>query len=222
MHILDFRPEEIAAALAGEEKAKKSLDGKLDRIATRIGSLTKKLAELKKEATASERRIEHLNVARALHVPIPEEVWNMRVALGEMRVKARETDSKSESASLGAEISRLEKALLAKCSHSFVINAAGYQAYQSNADEDRSEPGERFCAICNHHEREYATWSGGEGGYKQLVEAEHRVWGVGHREKIGDLRKEFLGNHDLRQLIMHFTPQRVLELLQNFRTPPTK
>jgi hypothetical protein len=222
MHILDFAPKEITSAIDDEEKAKKNLNGKLERVAAHIGRLAKKRDDLKKEATASERRIELFRIALALHAPIPEEVWNMRVRLGEKCVKACETDSKSESATLHTEIAQIEKDLVTRCPHPLVINAAGYQAYQSNADEDRSEPGERFCAVCNLHEYEYRPLGFGEGGFKRLVEDAHRVWGAGRREKIGELRKMFLGVHDLRQLIMHFTPQRVLELLQNFRTPPTK
>ncbi|WKZ29336.1 MAG: hypothetical protein QY323_01240 [Patescibacteria group bacterium] len=222
MHILDFTPEEIAAALKNEEKAKKSLDDKLARVAEQMSKLAKKQAELKKEVAASEWRLNHLDVSQALHVLIPEELWSLRAALAKKRIEARETDSKRESASLHAEAAQMEKELLAKCPHPLVVNAAGYQATNHNDDDDRSEPGERFCAVCNHHEVEYARWSGQEAGFKKLVEAENRVWAREHREAIEDLRKTFLKIDDYRELLNHFTPQRALELLESLRKTPTK
>lgn len=221
MHILDFTAEEIAAALDAERDSEKSLGEEQNQLNARLRELTAQRGELEKKARDATRRREMFEVVQAICTPFPEEIWELRTTIAEKEAKSRKTDSKREAAQLSDEAANLKKELLAKCPHHYAINAEGYKAYPNSSDEDRSEPGERFCAVCNHHEREYATWAGGEGGYKQLVEAEHRVWAVGTREKIDELRKKYQAITDFRELLLHFTPRYAIELLEKRRNPPT-
>lgn len=221
MHILDFTAEEIAAALAAEKETEESLGKQQEQLNTRLRELNTQRSELEKKLRDTTRRREMFEVVKAICEPFPEEIWKLRTTIAEKEAKSRKTDSKRKAAQLSDEAANLKKELLAKCPHHFVVNAEGYKAYPNSSDEDRSEPGERFCAVCNHHEREYATWAGGEGGWKKLVEAAHRSWAPGTREKIDELRKKYQAITDFREFLLHFTPHYAVELLEKRRSQPT-
>lgn len=221
MHILDFTKEEISAALTAEKEAEESLGKQQKQLNERLRELTAQRSELEKKARDTKRQREMLEIVQAIREPFPEEIWKLRTTIAEKETKARKTDSKRKATQLNLEVTNLKKELLAKCPHHFVIRAEGYKAYPNSSDEDRSEPEERFCAVCNHHEREYATWAGGEAGWKKLVEAAHRVWANGTREKINELRKTYQAITDFREFLLHFTPHNAVVLLEKRRNPPT-
>lgn len=217
MHVSDHSPEEIAAALKAAEKEAKGLEGRRKKLAVRQDRLAREQRELKQETDANRQAREMLDAVRLLLVP-PGPVWERRATLAELRLHARQTDSKREAESLKADIAKREEELKAECLHPFVVDAPAYRGYSIGGD-DPSEPGERFCAVCNLHEKEYATWQGEEAGFRRLVEAEHRLFGPGRRDQIREVRQRFLEITEFKDFIAALTPERLLRFLASLKRP---
>lgn len=217
MHVSDHSPEEIAAALKAAEKEAKGLEGRRKKLAVRQDRLAREQRELKQETDANRQAREMLDAARLLLVP-PGSAWERRAALADLRLRARQTDSKREAEGLKRDIAGLEEGLRADCPHLFIVEAPAYQGY-SNGDDDPSEPGERFCAVCDLHEKEYATWHGEEAGFKRLVEAEHRLFCPGRRDQIRDMRQRFREIAEFKDFIAALTPERLLRFLAARKRP---
>ena len=219
MSIHDFTPQTVADALAKLTDEAKALAKKKDKVDTRLIALNRQKRELEAQSAAVQRDIERLQAARLLLQEIPGGVRELRTKLFEARDNAiRDDVTVRQAAEFSRQVGELSKALIEACPHPFVISHDGYKDTYS-ADRDESEPGERTCAVCDLHEHEYARW-GGQGGYKALLPADHRLFAGPTRSQYDAHRKALRETRDLRRIIEAFSDKRTLDLLVRMTQAP--
>jgi hypothetical protein len=217
MPIEDFTAQKVIEALSRLETETKALAKEKEALIPRLAKLNAEKQVLDDKERGLKKDIARLETALLLLQEIPGGVCDLHARLDEARKNSAKVDvTVREAVEFREEVVRLDKALIAACQHPLIAYQDGYHDTYS-ADRDRSEPGERSCAICGLHEYEY----GRSGGYKALVEADHRLFAK-FTDDIAVQRTSFRMTRDLKEILAAFTDDRTIALLKKMATPPTE